>query len=1467
MSELHNRVLARLLTARKTDSPAPLRVPEAVEEAFALLCRAAPWPEAAINLEVVHAVLWTFHLRHLGPSDPDAALNTAVVSAAFGFLYPRAPEHMVLPAVAVEDADAAPLVEARFAQLVADAHHSAASEPWSGDAGQMAALQRALAWSAQARRLLPLELAPNAELELKALEIELTRFELDADPDALARAARHGQVVCDVLSASGPERMDPDVAETAAIALSTMVHAAQVLGRPPLNEVDRMIDAMPSGPLPPETRDLLSAVRWLEGYATSWTGQFDLQMGLMSTRIGMLNHHAGWIAGAVRRLRAALDATPVGHPSRIAVISALADALEAFAHERGDAAAAREAADLRAQEPGADATRHYGLDFLTRLGLADDFDFPDADLFLDVDAFLDSGDFLDDPATLEEHAGGQRETLQIGGELAELLDSMVAWVKSSGDPLEYAVSEQQIGRFRSALGAVPADDPRRHLYVAVLAGLVGTRACELRTSEPGRAAELQAEADSLAAETAAIAPPDLTLTGFLADGHYRIALQIAVVDAVNCEPDGTVDDPELALSATLLSKYAGLQPDDPASDHNIAIMREAMGLIPEDDTVRRAYLSEDLGAVLRDRFGSTGDPATGNEAAALLRYAHAHSPESSALTDFLLAQTLTLISMDRSDPAAAREAAAVLAEATARDASAAKTQEDDGAEAEDPGHEVRKAVLIADLEFHNAVVNYLLGHDPAELDRARQIAVRLKDLGTSVGGDVSRELGLDVMGDSYLNLVNGIGPNGGLHRSITDDQVDRCRATLAQCQPGHPKRNYAAGALARALIQRAQGFSDMPLRALPLLAEALDAADVLALEGFEDSADSLRLEAARALDIILQLPPPVEMPEPQDDAVQESTEPADPIADAMRRLRHLPRPNGDQAQVDAAAIAPVYHAHLEMDRATHAMKGTDPRFRVALSHLDAAVGILSRITDRGSDQQSAEHGLMSFDGVLRTTIAAVLLVIGLRDDRGHMRVPGFDLTALPRAALAHARPATGPDVDRALEVLERGRGLLLSRRIETRADLTALRTAYPELAGEFEQLAERITAPAGRVPERTRFEALEASRSLDDLVERIRGLPGFDSFLHPLTAGQLRGLASHGPVVLLLESKSLCQAVVVTEQSITAFLLDVESHELAKQARQLRDAIQAINARGRFRPSPAELMDAAATLQRCLSWTWHSIARPVLDHLGIAAPVSEGGDWPRIWWVPTGAFNVLPLHAAQCTIADCGLQGCGAALEAVVSSYVPGFQVLAHARRQAAQRERRADTPSDGALVVAVSDDELPGVEAAARYAAEVLEAPAPLVGAAATRAAVLDALEGVRWAHFGCHASADPAEPSGAWLDLPAGERLSIVEICRARPAAARLAFVTACGTARTSDRLSDEAIHIASAFLLAGFPAAVGTLWEIDSVHAEQVTRTFYQHSMGRSDGPDDSAHALHRAVRELRRRLPGQPHHWAAYVHAGA
>jgi hypothetical protein len=113
--------------------------------------------------------------------------------------------------------------------------------------------------------------------------------------------------------------------------------------------------------------------------------------------------------------------------------------------------------------------------------------------------------------------------------------------------------------------------------------------------------------------------------------------------------------------------------------------------------------------------------------------------------------------------------------------------------------------------------------------------------------------------------------------------------------------------------------------------------------------------------------------------------------------------------------------------------------------------------------------------------------------------------------------------------------------------------------------------------------------------------------------------------------------------------------------------------------------------------------------------------------------------------------------------------------------------PRSRRLLVAASRADLPEVTA-----------DTVLAGADATREAVLAAVRNATHVHFGCHASSNPAEPSGSMLHLPSGQELPVLEICRIQPRSARLAFLAACGTSRTSQRLADESIHLSSAFLL---------------------------------------------------------------------
>jgi CHAT domain-containing protein len=107
---------------------------------------------------------------------------------------------------------------------------------------------------------------------------------------------------------------------------------------------------------------------------------------------------------------------------------------------------------------------------------------------------------------------------------------------------------------------------------------------------------------------------------------------------------------------------------------------------------------------------------------------------------------------------------------------------------------------------------------------------------------------------------------------------------------------------------------------------------------------------------------------------------------------------------------------------------------------------------------------------------------------------------------------------------------------------------------------------------------------------------------------------------------------------------------------------------------------------------------------------------------------------------------------------------------------------------------------------------------------------------------------------------------VARLRLDDADLAFLSACSTGRPGGRLADEAIHLASAFQLAGYRHVIATLWPIVDRHAVDIADQIY--TTLTTAGEDDVAGAVHAAVRRMRRRWGwNSPSVWASHIHAGA
>ncbi|MGI5239757.1 CHAT domain-containing protein [Dactylosporangium sp. CA-139066] len=386
------------------------------------------------------------------------------------------------------------------------------------------------------------------------------------------------------------------------------------------------------------------------------------------------------------------------------------------------------------------------------------------------------------------------------------------------------------------------------------------------------------------------------------------------------------------------------------------------------------------------------------------------------------------------------------------------------------------------------------------------------------------------------------------------------------------------------------------------------------------------------------------------------------------------------------------------------------------------------------------------------------------------------------------------------------------------------------------------------------------ARAWDDVVAEIRRLEGFADFLRPPRLADLLPAAEGGPVVIVNVGSGRCDALIVRTGGVE--VLDLPDLRKDDVVERVEGYLLALGGLGREREvvpygtgglGPDTLRDTAA-------WMWDAFARRILDHLGHSG--APDGPWPRLWWCPTGALSLLPLHAA----GRHGIPG-AAVVDRVVSSYTPTLRALLDARRSG-----RPDDPGDERLLVVALPDApgqppLPSV----RDEVALLAAALPgrrrtlLEGPAATRDTVLAELGRHRWVHFACHGSQDLDDPSTGGLELYDGP-LTVTDLGR-QAHRNEFAFLSACKTATGGAALPDEAITLAAALHFTGFRHVIATLWSVgDRTAAEVAAAVYADLATGGTLHPQRSAVALHHAVRDLRERSGGDLTAWMPFVHIG-
>jgi tetratricopeptide (TPR) repeat protein len=270
-----------------------------------------------------------------------------------------------------------------------------------------------------------------------------------------------------------------------------------------------------------------------------------------------------------------------------------------------------------------------------------------------------------------------------------------------------------------------------------------------------------------------------------------------------------------------------------------------------------------------------------------------------------------------------------------------------------------------------------------------------------------------------------------------------------------------------------------------------------------------------------------------------------------------------------------------------------------------------------------------------------------------------------------------------------------------------------------------------------------------------------------------------------------------------------------------------------------------------------ALAERVLD------PLALGADVKRVLVSPDGDLSYVPFVAllpgrevayvpSGTTLAEL-LEGTGERGKGVLA--LGDCDYATHADAKAAQLLGAGRTlkplPYTRAEVEAVGTRRLLGREATAtRLRAVVREQP--------------------RWRaiHLACHGLVDPRRPLLSSLALSAepGDDgyWTALEVCE-QPLRADLAVLSACETGKGKIVKGEGIVGLTRAFMLAGAPRVLCSLWKVDDAATQALMVRFYELWQGKDGVPGlPASEALRRAQEHVREKDAWRhPHYWAAWV----
>jgi CHAT domain-containing protein len=334
--------------------------------------------------------------------------------------------------------------------------------------------------------------------------------------------------------------------------------------------------------------------------------------------------------------------------------------------------------------------------------------------------------------------------------------------------------------------------------------------------------------------------------------------------------------------------------------------------------------------------------------------------------------------------------------------------------------------------------------------------------------------------------------------------------------------------------------------------------------------------------------------------------------------------------------------------------------------------------------------------------------------------------------------------------------------------------------------------------------------------------------VEPLTLREVQALLPEGTALLeYFAGGGRTLLWVLRRDRFRAIPLRIGEGELARRVGHFRDLIAS---RGRS----DELREAAQDLYRLL-----------------LAPAFAAGSPRDLVIVPHRVLHYLPFHALM-SAPDRYL------IQDSLISYLSSASLMQFTREKAQPRH---------AVALAVANPDLGDPTLSLRYAereAREVQRLYPdstvLVRQAATRSETRRHLASQALIHLATHADLDEEDPLGSALLLrPDGGdsgRLEVQEIFGLNLNAS-LVILSACETSLGKLTEGDEVVGLARAFIYAGTPSVISTLWSVDDRASYELMRGFLQNLKG----GHPKGESLRQAQLATLEKYP-HPYYWAAY-----